>query len=114
MHPAMTTGVDNESNNAAVFKIPSQSYLQVSAPEGYKISEITMRCYRTYENFNFYDGFAVDDTKILSEVTETGSTPTYWISYKVAANCSDVYIFNTYTGNSFMLVYEMGVVLNLA
>ena len=111
-HSSMEIGVDNTGSNYqnTCFLIPAQGFMCAHAPNGYKITSLQIRAYRTYDNFNFYAGDAVDEGNELDEEQTKASSAPYYINYVVAPNSNSVYIFNNYTIGA-MYCYEMNITI---
>ena len=111
-HTSMEIGVDNtgSSYQNTCFLIPAQGFMCAHAPNGYKITSLQIRAYRTYDNFNFYAGDAVDEGNELDEEQTKASSAPYYINYVVAPNSNSVYIFNNYSSGA-MCCYEMNITI---
>ena len=111
-HSAMEIGVDREdaAYNNVVFKIQSNGYMCITAPEGYKVTEIKLRICYTYDNFDFYAGTEMNESNLLEESREPAASSPWWLQYTVAANSQSVYIYNTYSGG-VVNCYEMSITI---
>ena len=113
-HESMVIGVDNPSYpyENPCFNIAGNGHLSLEAPSGYLIEELLVRCYRTYDNLDFYMGNAVDEKKSLEKKFTAAESAPWWILYDIAANSQNVYIHNHYSGA--VSTYEIVVHLNEA
>ena len=111
-HSAMSIGYDREdaAYNNLVFKIQSNGFMCITAPSGYKVTQVYIRICYTYDNFDFYAGTEVNESNRLEEQIEKATSSPWWTEYTVAANSESVYIYNTYSGGA-VNCYELNITI---
>ena len=97
-HSAMQieTGFDTPE-----FGVANNGYFLISAPSGYRIKEIELQIYNTYDNFNFYNGTSTDDPQLPESRTSANKKTTYSLS---GLESDNVYIKSNYV-NTVWLYY---------
>ena len=108
----MEIGIDREDGayGNTCFKIQSNGYMCITAPAGFKVTQIVLRICYTYDNFDFYAGNEINESNRLEETRQTASASPWWLEYTVAADSNSVYIYNSYSGG-VVNCYELRITI---